>query len=829
MRHALRSLLKSPGFTAVAVLTLALGIGVNTTMFAVVRDLVVRPILLEKRANLAVVYTSRPGPTADFRPFSYPEYTALRASREIFSDVAAMSFAWAALGQPDALRRSFVGFVSENYFSLLGAQPRAGRFFSAEESQPDAEQPVAVASHAYWRRSGQPANFVGRTVQIDGRVFTIIGIAPAGFGGLHSSISPDVWMPLGVRPHLLNTATTVLNLCGSLPPGLTLDAARARLGSVENRLNQKNPADPRRLVLTPPPRFSVGNSMPTEENFLVPFAACALALSAAVLLVACLNLANMFLARGTARRKEIAIRLSLGATRWHVIRQLLAEGFVLALAGGALGLLLSLWTGDYLQQTVAETFGRSGFAFNAHPAIDPSLLVGVLVLSVVATLLFSLGPALRATRVDLVEDLKSQPGELAAASNWNRFFSLRHCLVMAQIALSLMLLFSAGLFLRGARTAITRDVGFQTAAGLVFNFDYSFTGLSAGEIARRQEALLSHAATLPGVEHAALASAVPYNFDPSRRRIFSADAPAAPGADGKITAPGFHANYAAVTPGYFQALGIARLRGRDFTAAENAGDGAPAVAVIDETLARSLFGETDALGRRIVLDQADVGRANPAREIEIVGIVRSPFDDVIEEKAPRRVYRPLGQVRRSNIYLHVKAAAPASVSALLDPLRRELRAREPEALLLVAQPLALFVEKHINLLTIRQAAQVFGALGAIALVLAVVGVYGVKAYAVARRGREFGIRLALGARPADVLRLVFVQGLLQTIVGIAVGLVLSLLAGQALSKMLYRVSPLDPFALVMATLSITAAALLACWLPARRATKVDPMIALRAE
>ena len=826
MRLALRSLAKSPGFTAVALLTIALGIGVNATMLGIVRDLVVKPFLREHQGHLVTVYTSRAGPISDFRPFSYREFSALRASPEIFSDAAAMSFERAALGQPDALHRSFIGFVSDNYFSLLGVQPLVGRFFSPTEAQPGANLPVAVASYAYWRRAGRPAGFLGQTVQIGGRMFTLIGIAPEGFGGLHASISPDVWLPLGTQPHLLDPNATVLNICGSLAPGLTFDSARTRLAALENQLTQANPADPRRLVLTPPPRFSVGNALPVDESFLTPFAISAVALAAIVLLVACLNLANMLLARGTARRKEIAIRLSLGASRWHVIRQLLAEGLLLALAGGALGLLLSLWSSDFLRQSAADAMGRGGFAFNAQAPVDASLLAAVLVLSLAATLVFSLGPALRATRVNLVEDLKCLSGEPAAAGRWNRFFSLRHCLVMVQIALSLVLLFSAALFLRSAHTASGRDVGFQTTDQLVFNFDYGFTGLTPAEIARRQDALLASASAAPGVERAALSSAVPFNFEFNSRRFLPAGMPA---DRDRPTAPGFNAGYTAVTPGYFQTLGIPLLRGRDFTAAENASDRAPAVAVIDDTLARSLFGSEDALGRHFIVDQANPDPAHPPREIEIVGIVRSPHDDVIEEEAPRRVYRPLGQVRRSNIYVHVKAATSASATTLLASLRRELRASETKAPLLLAQPLAVFVEQHINLLTIRQAAQVFGALGVIALVLAVVGVYGVKAYAVARRVREIGIRVALGARPVDVLRLVLVQGALQSAVGIGAGLVLALLTGHALSKMLYRVNPIDPFALVAATLLIATTTLLACFVPARRAAKVDPLTALRSE
>ena len=827
MKHTLRQLAKSPGFTAVAVLTLALGLGVNATMFGPVRDLVLRPLVRDSHANLAMAYTTREGPKTNFRPFSYREFALLHESRDVFADATAMMFATAVSGEREALKRSLVCYVSDNYFSLLGARPLAGRFFTTEETKPEAGQLVAIASHAYWQRLGRPADLIGRAVRVDHRVFTIVGLAPEGFGGLHTSISPYVWLPLGARPNLLDPRQTSLNICVSLQPGLTLEAARARLGSIDRRLNAENAADPRRLVLTPPPSFSLGNSSPVDESFLVPAAASSVALAITVLLVACLNLANMLLARGASRRKEIAVRLSLGATRWRIVRQLLAEGLVLALAGGALGLLFSVWSGDFLLGLVRDSFGRGTFAFNAHPPLDLTVLGWVFLLALAAMLAFSLVPALRATRVDLVDDLKQQPGDPAVTGRWNRFFSLRHCLVMTQIALSLMLLFGAALFVRSAAQALARDVGFQTAGGLAFNFDFSLTDRPADEIARRQRALLAHAATIAGVERAALASAVPHNFEASSRRVFPAGAAT---ADDKTSADGLSAAFTAVSSGYFQTLGVPLLRGREFTAAETAADDGPPVAIIDDTLARAFFGDNDPIGRRIVLDRADAAGASPDRQMEIVGLVRSPHEDIVQEKAPRRIYRPLGQARRPTIYLHVKTSSPAAATAMLEPLRRELRALEPDAPLLLAQPLAVFVERHINLNVYRLAAIVFAAFGLIALLLAMVGVYGVKAYAVTRRVREIGIRLALGARPADVLRLVLAQGMRQTAVGVGAGLVLALLAGLALSKMLYRtVDPFDPAMLALAATVIAAAAALACWLPARRATKVDPMTALRAE
>ncbi len=823
LRYAFRQLAKSPGFTAVAVVTLALGIGVNAAMFGFVRTMFLRPLAQEKRGHLAALYTSDAQAAANFRAFSFAEFSALGEANGIFSDLGAMVFEHGAVGRNDAVKRSLLCFVSGSYFQLLGVQPLAGRFFSAEEGRPNAGLPVAVAHYSFWQRLGAPADFVGSEIQVNGHSFTVIGIAPAGFGGLHASIGPDVWLPLGAMPRavvraddLLDPRTFRLSLFAALQPGLSLEAARAQLGVLEGRLNVlAGTGDPRRLALTPPPHFSLGNNSPADENFLAPFAALSLGLSATVLVVACLNLANMLLARGAVRQKEIAVRLSLGATRGRIVRQLLVEALVLAVIGGVCGLLTASWSGQLARNLAGSFFGESAFAFNVHSeGIDLVALFVTGLFCVVATLVFALVPALRVTRLNLVDDLKRQGGEPAARGNWSRFFSLGHCLVMGQIALAVMLLFSAALFVRGAVTAAERAPGFTTAGELVFNFDYGFEGSSGTPIARKQEALLARALATPGVAHAALASAVPYNFELNHHRVF------VPGAARSLAAD---AGETDVSRGYFQTLGIPLLRGRDFTASENLVGSRPLVAIIDDQLARALFGSTDPLGRNVTTDDPAEG------QFQIIGVVRSPHDGIMEDAAPRRLYRPLGQIRRPDTYLHVQTTTPAAMPAVLDRLRRELRMADPDTPLLLAKPLATFVEKNINLLLLRLAAIAFGVFGFISLLLAVVGVYGVKSYAVATRTRELGIRLALGARPGDVMSLVLRQGILQTALGVTIGLTLALLAGQALSKMLYRVSPLDPLALGIAAGLIALAALGACFIPARRATKVDPMVALRCE
>ena len=830
LKYACRQLLKSPGFTTVAVLTLAIAIGVNSSIFKLVHDLVLRPLIQEKQTHLVSIFTARVGANRTFRPFTYAEFAALRGSPGVFADVAATQFGFCSLGNRDQFRRSYTYFVSESYFSLLGAAPLAGRFFTAEETRPNANLPVAVASYALWQRLGGHPDFVGSQVQVNDRQCTVIGIAPAAFCGVTATIGPEIWLPLGLvsqlspTRNLLDRQAAVLDLTGRLQSDLALASAHAHLAALDRQLNAATPFPDdgvRELVLTPPQRFNLSTS-PENESPLRPAAALTMGMAATVLLIASLNLANMFLARGVARRKEIAIRLSLGASRWRVVRQLFTEGLVLALAGGLFGLLLSVWCDDLLIQFLRRIFSSTFFSFHAQPSRDLLDFAVAFLFCLATTLVFSLGPALRSTRLDLVRDLKTQSGEPAAAGRWNRFFSVRHSLVMAQIALSLMLLFSAGLFLRGALKASRPELGFQVTGELVANIDYGLTRTPGAEVSSRQQALLARAAALPGVERAALASLAPYYTGSATRLVF-------PLGSGSADPKAREAYYTAVTRDYFATLGIPLLRGRDFSEAESAPGDGPRVAIIDDRMARSLFGREDALGRHIALSENDARGQNPSRELEIVGIVRSPRQNAGNEVAPFRLYRPLGQVKEANTFLHVKVAQPAAVSAMLDTLRRELRALDPANPVLLLQPMSDLVNGNLTIWLIRLLAVIFGVFGGVALLLAVVGVYGVKAYAVERRTREIGIRLALGARPGQVVALVLRQGVLQTALAVTVGVGLALIAGKVLSPMAYAANPTDPLALGGAALLLAATTLLACWLPARRAARVNPVEALRAE
>jgi putative ABC transport system permease protein len=842
-RFAFRQLVKSPGFTIIAVLTLALAIGVNSAVFSLINGVVLKPVVRVRPAEVVSVFSARQN-TKEYRQFSHTEYQVLRQNTDVFADVTAVNFALAGLGRDEGMRRSFVFITAENFFSLAGVDPALGRFYNANECRPNANIPVAVASYGFWKRMGGKPDFVGSTLFVNGQPFTVIGVAPEGFSGISALLAPDVWLPLGVYSQLSSAFSDLtdiqdlnhpksytLNVIARLRSGLTLESARPRLPVLAQRLTAIQPPDstgPRELMIQKPSRVSISTS-PEDDGPITLIGVLLMGMAGAVLLIASLNLANMLLARGTARAKEIALRLALGASRWRIVRQLLAEGLLLALVGGALGLSLSVWSNGALVRSMGALFSSMSFSIVVDGRPDTAVLAITFLFCLCATLVFSLGPALKASRSDLVNDLKQQTGEPAHPGRLNRFFAPRHLLVMAQIALSLMLLFAAGLFLRGAMEAADASKGFDPAGGIVVEMDFSLGKTDAVQAKRLMFAAIERARSLPGVRAAAMGTMVPYgNFTNSRRIMNASEAPAAR-TDPNAPDPGAGALYTAITPGYFDAIGVHLLRGRDFTQAEAENKDSPRVAIIDEKMAAKLFPNGEALGQRVRYTQAP-SDGSPA-EMEVVGIVNWHRHEVQNESPQRRLFVPLAQGYNGNVYFHVRLNATDRkvVTAMMPTLRQALRELDPTLPVLKMTPFVDLLEKSVGLWIVRLGAVLFGVFGGIALLLAVVGVYGVKSYAVARRTREIGIRMALGAHRRDVFSLIMKQGALQTAFALGIGLLLSLAAGKVLAQILYQVSPTDPTALLVSSALLSGAALLACYLPARRATKVSPMTALRTE
>src|SRR5689334_2115530 len=597
-KFALRQLLKAPGFTTIAVLTLALAIGVNSAIFALVHSVVLRSAVPLRPNEVVNIFTARQNASHDYRQFSYNEYRDLRDNgAEVFADVTALEFAVAGIGRDHEMRRSFAFLTSENYFSLMGTRPFRGRFYNAEECKPNANIPVVVASYGFWKRMGGRNDFVGSTLQVNGQPYTVIGIAPDGFSGANILIAPDIWLPLGTRSQLgsafgdsevthdlMNPKNYAFNLTGRMRPGLTIETAKSRLPVLAQRLTAIQPQDSegaRELQIQTPSRFSL-STQPEDDGPIALIATLMMFMAGAVLLIACLNLANMLLARGTSRSKEIAVRLAVGASRWRIVRQLLCEGFLLALCGGAVGLVIATWCNDLLLGQLQSLLASTNFSVVMKLRPDFAILSVTFLFCMLATMLFSLGPALKATKADLVNDLKQQVGEPARMGRFSRFFAPRHISVMAQIALSLMLLFAAGLFFRGALKAAGLNPGFVAAGDLVTEMDFSLVKTEPAEAKRLMFTAIQRARELPGVQAVGLGTMLPYaDFTTARRVLRTKDTMP---NDPKAPDPSVNALFTAITPGYCEALGIKLLRGRDFTQNESENKDARRVAIIDEEM-----------------------------------------------------------------------------------------------------------------------------------------------------------------------------------------------------------------------------------------------------
>ena len=842
-RFAVRQLCKSPGFTSLAIVTLALGIGVNSAIFALVNGVVLRPMIPLRAQEVVGIFTARQNASHDYRQFSHTEYRDLRENgSDLFSDLAALEFGVAGIGRDHEMRRSFAFLTSENFFSLMGVRPARGRFYTAEECRPNANIPVVVASYAFWKRMGGRNDFIGGNLQINGRPYTVIGVTPDGFSGVSALVAPDLWLPLGVHSSLgsafadsetlhdlAEPKNYALNLTARLRPGITIETAKAHLPALTRRFNAIQPSDAegaRELQIHKPSRFSISTS-PEDDGPVTLIGTLLMGMAGAVLLIASLNLANMLLARGTARSKEIALRLAVGASRWRIVRQLLCEGLLLAICGGLVGLIVSIWCNDLLLHSLARLLGSMNFSFVVKLRPDATVLAVTFLFCLIATMLFSLGPALKATKADLVNDLKQQVGEPARIGRFSRFFAARHISVMAQIALSFMLLFSAGLFFRGALKASGLNPGFVAAGDLVTELDFSLIKKDPADARRLIFAAIQRARDLPGVKMAAIGTMLPYGNFTNSRRIMSARE-ALP-TDPKAPDPGAGGLFTAITPGYFDAVGVKLLRGRDFTQAEAENRDMPRVAIIDDEMARKIFPNTEAVGQHIRYTQPP--KDGSPNDLLVVGVVSNHRHDVQNDTLNRRLFVPLSQGYNGNIYLHVRLATKDrhAVAAFIPTMRQTLRSIDPDLPILSITPFVDLTEKSVGLWIVRLGALLFGVFGGIALILAVVGVYGVKAYAVACRTREIGIRMALGAHRRDIFALIMRQGALQTALAVSIGLLLSLAAGRVLAQILYQVSPSDPFALLASGTMLAAAALLACFFPARRATHVEPLQALRTE
>jgi predicted permease len=857
-KFAFRQLLKAPAFTIAAAIVLALGIGVNTAVFSLVNTLFFARPAYSKPHEMVQLFSQDKKDPKKFRGFSYPTYRDIREQNTIFTDVMAFNLAFVGIGQKGDTHRAFSAVVTSNYFSVLGVQLAQGRAFLPDEETPGHNALVAIVSYSYWQKHNLDPAVLGSQLMVNGHSFTVVGIAPKGFVGTMQILSPDVWLPMSVYDQVANDfgaddKTTIddrrgtqLRIMGRLKPGMTAAAAKPALEGLATNLEKAYPVEQKdqTFLTAAVARNSVSNN-PAAEGGIKVIAPLLLGMALVVLLVACLNLANMLLARGTARRKEIAIRLALGGSRWRIVRQLLSEGFALAVLGGVGGVILGLWSTDLLVGSMRKLMPLD-IVWLAGP--NPAILMATFGFCLIATLMFALGPALKLSRSAVVTDLKEHAGEDVVGRR--RRFLPRHPLVVVQIAFSLALITAAALFIRGAGKAASVDTGLRPGASYVLEVDASLAGYEPARAQELYRNLSDRLAALPGVEHASICSIVPFGMFEQSRKVQRAGVHVAPDAKPATAADGlaFDVSWNSVGADYFSTVGLPVVRGRAFSEAEATQPG-PKVAIIDEALAKKLWPDGDALGQRLQYAAANApsaqagggahaGRSGDLNEketqddtIEIVGIVPASRHALFEKTPGGGIYLPFARGFQSDISFFVRfhSLSPENEANTANLIRRTVQDVDPSLPILSLRTFAQHLESNVDLWVVRAGAALFSIFGGLALGLAVVGLYGVKAYSVARRTREIGIRMALGAQAGAVLRMIMREGSIMVITGVAIGLLLAMATGKIVSRILYEVGPLDPIAFTVAPLVLAAAALVATWLPARRATQVNPIQALRTE
>src|SRR6184192_1832447 len=649
-KFAFRQLLKAPAFTIAAVTVLALGIGVNTAVFSLVNTVFFAPPAYAKPHEVVQLFSQDKKKPKKFRGFSYPTFLDIRKHNTVFSDAMSFNLSLIGIGQKGDTRRAFAAIVSSNYFSVLGVPLARGRAFLPEEETPGRNAPVAIVSYRYWQKQDLDPRVIGSQVLINGRSFTIVGITPKRFTGTMQILSPEVWLPMSVYDQVANNfesenrtaiddrTGTQLRIIGRLKSGLTAAAAKPALEGLAVNLEKAYPVEQKDQTFTvrSVPHNTVSNN-PAADTGLKAIAPLLLGMAVVVLLVACLNLANMLLARGTARRKEIAIRLALGGNRWRIVRQLLTEGFVLAVLGGVGGLVLGLWSSDLLIGSMRKFMP---FEIVWSTGANPAILAATFGFCLLGTLMFALGPALKISRSAVITDLKEHAGEDVIRRRWK--FLPRNPLVVVQIAFSLALLTAAALFIRGAGKAASVDSGLKPGASYLLEVDASLAGYEPKRAQELYQNLNARLAALPGVEHVSISATVPFGMFELTRKVQSAGLHIASDAKPASAAEGlaFEVAWNSVAADYFSTVGLPVVRGRAFTEAEATQPG-PKVAIIDEVLAKKLWPDADALGQRIQYAAANTpsaqsdggahigGSADLSEEekqeetIEIVGIVPS--------------------------------------------------------------------------------------------------------------------------------------------------------------------------------------------------------------
>ena len=805
LRYALRGLGKNRGFASVAVLSLALGIGANTTIFTLLNAIFLRPLPVRDAAQLVAVNTTDPR-IPGLLLCSYPNYLDYRDHNLVFSSLmlySAVTVNLTGRGDPQLLMGQL---VSANYFTTLGVDPVLGRGFRSEDDVPGAA-PVVVISHRLWLRLFDGNRDVARrAIEISGRSYSIVGVAPEGFAGVIQLNGADVFLPFSAYPRVYPLPGLVAQrrallfpVVGRLKPGESVRQGESALESLAQELERQYPRENqgRRVRLTTVREAAINARM---RPVMSQAGAVLMTISALVLLIACGNVANLLLARATGRHKEITIRLAMGASRGRLIRQLLTESVLLAVAGGAGGLVLASWARNVLWALRPPMFKHAGF----HLDLDPRVLVFTAGISLATGVLFGLAPAFRGTRADLAVDLKERAG---VPEGFNRLWRPRGVLVMAQVAFSLVALIGAGLFARSLRSAGQIDAGFDAAHLGIVAYNVTDQGYNEGRGREYHRRAVETATAVHGVVSAALGRDAPFHVASTRMVQLEGEANSAGQGRSTLTS--------VVSPGYFQTMGIGLLRGRDFRATD--GKTAPRVVMVNETAARAYWPGQDPIGRHISF----AGEGVP---VEVIGIVKTANYMAINEPPQPMVYLSLDQYYFPTAVLYVRTAGDPD--AVMGTVRRQVQALDGNLLLQSES-----VETSIRelLWAQRLSAGVLAVFGGLALLLATIGIYGVISYSVRQRTREIGVRMALGATMDDIHRMILREGTRLVAIGVVAGAGVSLAAAGKVGGMLFLHNPRDvlTFTLVPAILAVVG--VVACWIPAVRATRIDPSVALRDE
>ena len=805
LRHSLRLLRSRPGFTCTVVITLALGIGANATIFTWIKTVLLAPLPgIDRPERLVEIWGATHNNSALSE--SYLDYVDFRDRNQVLSGVFAHQVLPLNLGRGGRPERVWGAIVSGNYFDVLGVKALIGRTFLPEEDLTPNTHPVVVIGYGLWlRRFGADPRVLGQRITLNEHDFTVIGVAPKDFASPFAGLALDVWTPVMMkdyvaRPHfsLTDRSSRWLMVMGRLKPGATVPQVQANIAAIAHELAQEYPQIDQQMGVAV---YSVMQSPFSLKHELQPALVILMAAVAVVLMIACANVANLLLARAASRRKEIAVRLALGGSRGRLVRQLLTESFVLALLGAGLGLAMAFGTARSLTAFLPPYGNR--VSLDTRP--DAVVFAFAFGLTVITTLLLGLAPTLQASKQDLVTALKDNVPTVGRA--WRKL-SLRHALVVAQIGLSTVALISAGLFVRSLREAFKADPGFDSHNVLLASFDPFLSGYDETRGREFYLRLVERVRNTPGIRSATLARRLPLTDGGIAFANVVIDG-YAPAKDEDM-----RLHYETVGPQYFQTMRIPLVHGRDFD--ERDREGAQGVAIINETMAQRYWPRGNALGGQLKLTKD---------WLEVVGIAKDVKNRSLSEAPQPFLYLPLLQDYRSNMIL--VARTDREPEQMFGAVRAEVAALEPEMPMFDAKTL----EEHLGLSLFlqRMAATLLSIFGLLALSLAALGLYGVMAYTVSQRTRELGIRISIGAKRSDVLKLILGQGLTLSVIGMIGGLIAALAVTRLSSRLLYGVSAADPMTFTLVSVLLLAVALTAAYFPARRATKVDPVIALRME